>query len=142
MKKSSAKLNPFLRFAAAGTLLIWLSAMVMCRAHCCGDDSHADAQVALHNGAKNSHDAGQNNHHEDDPACLTLKSALHNGDAITLVKPDVHFVYSLGSVARLADAIAIPHPTYFRQHKKSDGAFTLEVCLGPALHSLAPPSPV
>ena len=131
-------MNPFLRFAAAGTLLIWLSAVVMCQAHCCGDDGHASAEITLHNSTTNSHGGDKNNHH-DDSACLTLKSALHSDNGIALVKPNLHFVYSLVSVALSTDKIAIEPAVNFRQHNRCDWAFTPELSLGPALHSLAPP---
>ena len=143
MKSSSAKLNPFLRFAAAGTLLVWLSAVAMCQAHCCGDncgnDDHAGAKIALHNSAANSHDGDKDNHH-DDSACLTLKSALQSNHGIALVKPDFHFLYSMALVTLAPDPAAIEPVTTLRQNGRCDWAFTPEVCLGPALHSLAPPS--
>lgn len=139
MKNSSAKLNPVLRFVAAGTLLIWLSAVVMCRMHCCGDDCQAGAQVAPHNGMANSHDRDKDNHH-DDLACLTLKSAVHSDNGIAFARPNPDFVHSLASVALVADEMAVEPAACFRQQKRCDRAFTPEVCLGPALHSLAPPA--
>lgn len=138
MNNSSAKLNPFLRFAAAGTLLVWLSAVVMCQAHCCGDDGLASAEIALHNSTTNSHGGDKNNHHEDS-ACLALKFALQNGNAIALVRPTFHFVCSLTLVPIASDTPAVEPAVNFRQHERCDWAFTPEVCLGPALHSLAPP---
>lgn len=138
MRIYSAKWNSFLRFAAAGTLLIWLSAVVACQAHCCGDDFDADGQVALHKGTTNSHDGDKNNHH-DDSACLTLKSALHSDNGIALVKPNLHFIYSLVSVALSTDERTVEPALNLRQHKRCDWAFTPELSLGPALHSHAPP---
>jgi hypothetical protein len=139
MTSSSAKLNPFLRFAAAGTLLVWLSAVVMCQAHCCGDDCHAGAQVALHNSTANTHDGDKNNHH-DDPACLTLKSALQSNHGMALVKPDFGLAFNLNLLSTVTSVEFSQSETFiFRQPPDSNRVFTLEVCLGPAFRSLAPP---
>jgi hypothetical protein len=143
MKSSSAKLNPFLRFAAAGTLLIWLSAVAMCQAHCCGDncgdDNHAGAKVALHNSAANSHGGDKNNHH-DDSACQTLKSALQSNHGIALVKPDFGLAFNLNFLSPVTSVESSQSETFiFRQPPDSNRVFTPEVCLGPAFHSLAPP---
>jgi hypothetical protein len=140
MKSSSAKLNPFLRFAAAGTLFIWLSAVAMCQAHCCGDNDHAVAKVALHNSAANSHDGDKNNHH-DDSACLTLKSALQSNHGIALVKPDFGLAFNLNFLSTVTSVETLQSETFiFRQPPDSNRVFTPEVCLGPAFHSLAPPA--
>ena len=144
MKSSSAKLSSFLRFAAAGTLLVWLSAVAMCQAHCCGDncgnDDHADAKVAQHNNAANSHDGDKNNHH-DDPTCLTLKSALQSNHWIALVKPDFGLAFNLNFLSTALSVESSQSETFiFRQPPDSNRVFTPEVCLGPAFHSLAPPA--
>jgi hypothetical protein len=146
MKNSSAKLNPFLRFAAAGTLLIWLSAVAMCQANCygdnccCGDDDHAGAKIALHNSAANSHDGNKNNHH-DDSACLTLKSALQHNNAIALGKPDFGLAFNLIFLSTITSVETSQSETFIsRQPPDSNRVFTPEVCLGPAFHSLAPPA--
>jgi len=138
MKSSSAKLNPFLRFAAAGTLLIWLSAVGLCQLHCCGDDNCDGTHIIAHTGT-DSHD-GDKNHH-DDSACLTLKSALQNNNAITFVKPNFGLVFNLNFLSAVTSVKTSPSETFiFRQPPDLNRVFTPEVCLGPAFHSLAPPA--
>ncbi len=124
-----------LRGVAAVTLLIWMSAIVMCQTHCCGDDDHTAKEIATHHDS-DSHDS--DNHH-DDAACATLKMALHSDNAITFAKPDFA-VFTLNFVST-AQSFALTQPEVFisRQPPDDNRVFTPEVCLGPAFRSLAPP---
>lgn len=140
MNQRRQTLKPFLRFVAAGTLLIWLSAVVLCQLHCCGDDDHAGAQkIVAHAGTSNSHDGGKDNHH-DDSACQTLKSALQSNNAIALGKLDFGLAFNLIFLSTATPVETSQSETFIsRQPPDSNRVFTPEVSLGAAFYSPAPP---
>jgi len=138
MNQRRQTLKPFLRFVAAGTLLIWLSAVALCQLHCCSDDDHAAAKnFVAHAGTSDSHDGDKDCH--DDSACLTLKSALQNNNAIALGKPDFGLAFNLIFLSTATVETSRSETFISRQPPDSNRVFTPEVCLDPAFYSLAPP---
>lgn len=135
---TDAKSSLTLRIASAGTLLIWLSAIMLCQLHCCGDDDHAGAKnFVAHAGTSDSHGGDKNSHHEDS-ACLTLKSALQSNNTVALVKPD--FVFNLIFLSTATSPEISQSKTFIsRQPPDREFVFTPEVSLGAAFRSLAPP---
>jgi len=128
---------------------VWIAAQALCFAHCNFGFAHGgSAQPACHAATPSSacHDDGADSapNKRDSAAsttCSTLKSALVGGGATALVQPDAHLLYTLAPVALMLDVTAIePSSVSSRQARPRDWVFTPEVYLGPALHSLAPPS--
>ena len=142
MKRSFAKLSPFLRMVAAGMLLIWLAAVIACSTECQGEDfhaesSHMDQTVAT---SSQSHDSDNHDGH-DDSLCISLHSTCPVSPSSVLTKPDSQLVLTLHffSTSQLV-ALTQPETLIARQPPDPNQVFTPEVCLGPAFRSLAPPS--
>ena len=137
-------LCPVLRSLAALTLLMWLSALALCKTHCIF--GHPDSAAC------DSHSAQDSHHEDDDPStpaesdsstsdtCLTLANALISSDSLTLPKsaslplctvvPMVP-AFEMTMIGRAEPAVG--------RHKRPDWVFTPEVSLGPAHRSHAPP---
>ena len=141
MKSSSNKLTPFLRFAAAGMLLVWFAAVTACSAECLGEDSHSESAKCDQAAASSSqsHDADKPVSH-DDSFCVSLHSLCPQSTSTDLVKPDfgLAFTLDLNSAAQLV-VLAQLETSISRQPPDEELVFTLEVSLGAAFYSLAPP---
>ncbi|MBK8000439.1 MAG: hypothetical protein IPK15_17400 [Verrucomicrobia bacterium] len=132
------------RSLAALALVVFVVAQAMCFVHCNvgGGHGNSDAQPSCHVSAQaKSHPAGS-----DTPtpvptaSCSTLKTMLAGDDAPALTAFQPHTLYLLSPVALVLDATATqPQPAFGRQAYSTEWTFTPEVCLGPALRSLAPP---
>lgn len=150
MRSGRKMIKRLLRYAAAGMLLLWGSAVVQCQFRCCSDgeaisgkalapqsDTQRDVSVSYH---ANKHTPTPADH--NDSLCLSLKSTALADNTFTLVLPTSALLCSLNTLtlapnAAAADAAAPSE--FFRQHKRQDWVSTPEVCLGPAFRSLAPP---
>ncbi len=148
MRLRPTTFSPLFRSFATGTLLVWVAAQVLCFAHCnfgVGQGSseqsscHASAPApAHHDGCESSAPAPK--HSSGSVVCSTLKSALVGDGSVALVHPDFQLLYTLAPVALMLDLTAAEATSSSsRQAKPRDWVFTPEMCLGPALHSLAPP---
>lgn len=141
MKSSSNKLNPFLRFAATGMLLVWIAAVTACSTECLGEDSHSESAHLKQSAATSSqsHDSDKHDSH-DDSFCNSLHSICPTSPCSVLAKPDFGLAFTLDfiSTAQLVE-LAQPETSVSRQPPDCNRVFTPEVCLGPAFHSLAPP---
>lgn len=149
MRSRQTTFSPLLRSFAAGALLVWVAAQVLCFAHCNFGVSHGGFQQASCHGsapAKACHDDGKSSGpaQQDSSAsvvCSTLKSALVGSGVTALVPPDFHLLYTLAPLALALDVTAAePTALLSRQPKTRDWVFTPELSLGPAFRSLAPPS--
>ncbi len=144
MRLGQTILSPWLRSLAAFALVVFIAAQTMCFIHCHfgGGHGNSDAQPSCHGPqAKAAHDD------QDSPApaptttCSTLKNMLTGSDAPTLSSPQLHTLYLLAPAWLVLDATETqPQAAFFRQARSRDWLLTPEVCLGPALRSLAPPS--
>lgn len=150
MRSRDKSSSPLLRSFAAVALVIWVSAVALCTAHCTGflAEGHGEgAQPSCHVGDHQKathHDDGDSENPEHCPSstlgCAALQSASMNGKATTLVQPPTHVLYLLAPVALVLDATPDDTTTLvFRQAPLRDWVFTPEVSLGPAFRSLAPP---
>ena len=147
MRSRQTTFSPLLRSFAAGALLVWVAAQVLCFAHCNFGVGHGSSeQPSCHASAPSQghHDDGDSSspaHHESSAstACSTLKSALVGSGATALVQPDFHLLYTLAPLT-LNAMVVEPTVSYSRQPKARDWVFTPLVCLGPAFRSLAPPA--
>ena len=148
MRSRQTTFSPLLRTFAAGALLVWVAAQVLCIAHCNFGVCHGDSEEASCHGSPptpahhDDGDAPSPAHHESSAsaACSTLKSALMGSSATALVRPDFHLLYTLAPIALALDATAVePTASLIRQAKTRGRVFKPEVCLGPAFRSLAPP---
>jgi hypothetical protein len=149
MRSRQTTFSPLLRFFAAGALLVWVAAQVLCFAHCNFGVGHGDSeQPSCHASTPSQahHEDGDSSspvHHDSYPnaACSTLKSALVGSGSGALVHPDFHLLYTLAPVALMLDMTAAEptSPSSSRQAKNRDWVFTPEVSLGPAHRSHAPP---
>ena len=146
MRSRQISFSPLLRSFAAGALLVWVAAQVLCFAHCNFGFGHGDSeQASCHGSAPTSthhddSDSSSPTHHKSSAsaACSTLKSALVGSSTTALVQPDFHLLYTLAPLT-LHATVMEPTASFFRQAKVRDRVFTPEVCLGPAFRSLAPP---
>jgi hypothetical protein len=139
--------SPTLRSIAAGTLLVWIAALVFCAKICSSNGSASDSETShCHAEAADSH-----HHHGDPPqpshhgpcgsaSCLTLKQALLSDKARLASYPALEPLYTLPVFGLTLDSTDAAFDESFRQPKPRDWVFTPEVCLGPAFRSLAPPS--
>ena len=140
--------SPLRRSFAAGVLLVWVAAQVLCFAHCNFGVGHGSSeQPSCHASApsqdpREEGDSSGPAHHDTSgsAACSTLKSALVGSGSAALVQPDFHLLYALAPFAPALNVAATePTAAIFRQPKTRDWVFTPEVCLGPAHQSHAPP---
>ncbi len=139
--------GPLLRSIAAVTLLFWIGAVALCSAHCTTGIGHGSSdEDSCHGSAisqphHDDHDSPTPAHHDPSAApCLTLKSALPNGNAPSYIHPDFSMLYTLAPlVFALDSATTEPATLCFRQARRGEWVFTPELCLGPAFRSLAPP---
>ena len=146
MRSRQTNFSPLLRSFAAGALLVWVAAQVLCFAPCNFGVGHGDSEeTSCHGSAPtpahhDDSDSSSPAHHESSSstACSTLKSALVGRSATALVQPDFHLLYTLAPLTLDARAVE-PTASCFRQAKARDWVFRPEVCLGPAFRSLAPP---
>lgn len=125
--------------------------------------SHGDAEAHAHDAvaasaSAHSHESGH--HHDADNAqddhgckdkqgcddqrcCSTIRAFLATPTPIVIAKPVAHpaLIISLCCPAR-EHALGAPSTQILRQARRREWVFTPKVCLGPALHSLAPPASV
>ncbi|MDB6111271.1 MAG: hypothetical protein JWR69_3021 [Pedosphaera sp.] len=137
--------KPGFRVLAAVCLLVWVSAVTLCSAHCAfgfgaepkGHSSvHGATASCCHHGNKASSTPGSS----ASSSCLAFKSALSGGKALAVVQPQLHFAYALAAVIIIdgtdsAQTLAPPS----RQGQPNNWIATPEVYLGAATFSLAPP---
>jgi len=143
MKLRAPKLNPVVRLAAAGMLLVWVAAVTACTTGWLEDDSHsAPAQMTQADGKCGApQNTGKQDCH-DNPFCLSLHSLCQQSTGTALVKPDFGLAFTLIFIP--AAQLSVPaqlETAISRQSPDCNRVFTPEVCLGPAFHSLAPPVP-
>lgn len=142
MKNSSARLNPLLRIIASGMLFVWLAAITVCSINCsggcsCSDSSNMTNAVAT---SGQSHDSDKHHDH-DDSLCISIHSLCPTSASTVLAKPDFGLAFNLNFISTVASVETSRSETFiFRQPPDANRVFTPEVCLGPAFHSLAPPS--
>jgi len=139
MKKSSTKLSPFLRFVAAGMLLVWVAAVTACSTECLGEDSHSDSAQMGQTANNQSHDSNKPDSH-DDSLCVSLHSTCPTTPSLSFAKPDFGLAFTLDfiSTAQLV-TLAQSEASVSRQPTDDELVFTPEVSLGAAFYSLAPP---
>lgn len=144
--KRTRKPKLLLRSLAALTLAFWVAAQILCVVHCNFGGGHGSAssetQPSCH-ASKVSHDNSDDSSAPGkagpSSVCLTLKTALPGADASAIVPPD-HLLSVFVSVSVALDSLTLPHnEAKIREPGRSDRVNTLEVCLGLAHRSLAPP---
>jgi hypothetical protein len=143
MKSQPPKLNPVVRLAAAGMLLVWLTVVAHCSVECGAGDSDscskAEHSHPVAAPGTSSHDSDQHGSH-DDSFCVSLHSICLLSSSPALAKPDFGAAWPLDFVS---DAwpitMTLPETSVSRQPPDCNWVFTPVVCLGPAFHSLAPP---
>ena len=142
MASRRTTLNPLLRSLAAVTLLCWLGALVLCSTECFeGDSDHhaGDKEIASSHSDSDSTPDSENHSHHDDSACASLKTLVPTAHNNLLPKPDFGFFnLSFVSLPQVLVAAESEAPIS-RQPPDRQFVFTPELCLGPALRSLAPP---
>jgi hypothetical protein len=144
MASCRTNLGWLVRSLAAVTLLVWLSALVLCSVDCCVGDAdchscHHDEQAA----ASHRDQAPDSDNHDghDDSACVTVKTLVPTANSLALIKPDFGFC-TLSFILPLQVSTAAQIETSVsRQPPDREWLFTPLVCLGPAFRSLAPPVP-
>jgi hypothetical protein len=152
-------------------MFVWVTGTLMCYAeclcNCIGHDrpAHDHAAVAAHEHGHSRdaepHEHAAAPHQHDDGAtqgdqgcqgkkccdenrcCPTIQALVVSPTPIVIAKPVTQpaLLISLLCAAR-EHALNAPACGEFRQARSRDWVFTPEVCLGPALRSLAPPASV
>lgn len=113
---------------------------------------HDDAEAHEHTAASHQHEdgaaQGDDGCHDKkcgdkEVCCSTIQALVVSPTPILVAKPVTQpaLLVSLLCAAR-EHALTAPACGEFRQARSRDWVFTPEVCLGPALHSLAPPASV
>lgn len=148
MKRRRAK--SFVRLSTLLFLPVWIMALVACSleslsGHCGGHPSeaseHADAEHA---------DSHAGHDHDSPPApakaphsgefCAALASTVFTSTTIAIAPLNLDSITIAVAPAVLApSAENFNFRVFSRQAKRAIWVFTPEVCLGPALHSQAPP---
>jgi hypothetical protein len=111
---------------------------------------HDNAEAHEHAAASHHHDDGaaQGDHgckgkkcNDNKRCCSTIQALVVTPTPIVIAKPVTTpaLIISLLRAAR-EHALTTPTTKALRQSQPRDWVFTPEVCLGPALHSLAPPA--
>jgi hypothetical protein len=141
MKHSRAKLNSFLRVAAAGTLVAWLMAVGSCSTECLGEDSHCESAHMNQTAATGSESHGSDKHdNHDDSFCVSLHSICPGSPSSVLAKPDFGLAFTLDFIpAAQLVAFTQPEASISRQPPDDELVFAPEVSLGAAFYSPAPP---
>ena len=135
-----AKLQPMLRVWAAVLLVFWLLAAGFCSAECLCADDHCPAQPVHLTLAAATGGQPQDSDRHDDSFCLSLHSLSLQTAGSVLPQADCGLAF-IPDFIPTAQWPAAAHPVAILGRQPPDGhrVFTPEVCLGPALHSLAPP---
>jgi len=146
------KLNPALRACAATMVLVWLAATGFCSLdsqfghgesgggqHVERDAHHEDEAVPSSAESGHSHDSDKNSGDEHS-CCISLKATPQFASSTLLTKPDFGKPLSFGflSLTQTRTFVEREAPCS-RQPPERKWVFTLEVCLGPAFRSHAPP---
>jgi hypothetical protein len=147
MRSRQRKLRPVFRWLTAVTLFVWLGAQALCQTQCLFEDCHGESNNGHHASEIGAgHHADEHDPQPGDPqdnteaACLTLKSALTSGGALTFVAPQFPVLYTLAPLAVLDAADLRLAANTSPESRGHEWVFTPEVCLGPAYRSHAPPS--
>jgi hypothetical protein len=168
MTTKQTKLKLPIRMAAAVCALLWLFAVSACDlehlvsfGHLESSEGHGhDSSAVSHKQPSDSrqsspteddlfhsHDSEDHSHdshgHGDkgDSCCAKLKASSANARSVFVPKPVFFPMPFLADNRKTGKArIECPLRSKFRQIKQPDFLFTPEVCLGPAIRSLAPPS--
>lgn len=139
-------LSPLIRFVAVLLLTVFVAAQTVCFIHCSlgAGRGHANvgARPSCHDPAPvKSHENGHNTPaRAPTPTCSTFKTMLAEGYTPTLVPPQFHTLYPFPSMELVLETTEVqPQALSSRRAWPPNWVFTPEVCLGPALRSLAPP---
>ena len=140
MRSRQTTFSPLLRSVAAGALLVWVAAQVLCFAHCQFGVGHGGSEPPSCHAPAPTPSPHDNGDSSAGITCSTLKSALPGSGSAVLVQPEFPQLYTLAPFALSLDVTATePTACFFRQAKTLDWVFTPEVSLGPAHRSHAPP---
>lgn len=148
MSSHQSKPGSLLRWCGALTLLVWLGAHILCRAHCLASECQDELNAASGGEATASESHHGHEHppqplHPDrsaDASCHTLNSALTGNAVAPLISPEFSLLYALVPTTHALDASAVELAASFsRQADRRDRLLTPEVFLGAAFRSLAPP---
>jgi len=134
--------SPFLRFVAAVTLLVWLTAPAFC-SHACTVRAPVSGQE------ENVPPCHRAAHQKSTPAqnaqcacsfCDSIRKVTEPQANKTVSPPNLLPLWTLSPLLGWQiSALPDPGSSVFREAIFRDWVFTPEVCLGPAFRSLAPP---
>jgi hypothetical protein len=105
-------------------------------------EAHQHATASHHHdGAAPQGHCGKNGCEEQCRCSATIQAFVQTPPAVVIPKPVSQPVLNISLLcAARQHVFAAPPSETLRRAKPRDWAFTPEVCLGPAFHSLAPPS--
>lgn len=134
------------RSLAAGTLVFWITAQILCAVHCNLGGGHdtksASARPSCH-GGQNAPSKDRADSKNEAPgtssACLTLKTALPAVDLLSISAPQ-QLAYVLDLFVQGAELLFdLDKRAEFRQHRRPDMTLALEVSIGLTHRPLGPP---
>ena len=139
LRQHRHELSPMLRMCAAVSLLFWLAAFSFCSTECLAQHSDSD-HVTQATTAPDHHDSDSDHHDHDDSFCVSLRSFAPASTVCELTKPNFALAFAI-NFPSLSHLVSVVEPEVPISRQPPDRAWlsTPEVCLGPALHSLAPP---
>lgn len=147
-QKNVRNLSPLLRSAGAFVLLVYVAAQTLCFLHCnfgrglCDSGQSSCVSTGSTEGCHTESKSSSPCAPSQTATCVTLKNALFDGNTSPLIIPQFSDIYLLPRCALALDATTVKPGTIVLRHTKhTEWVLTPEVCLGPALRSLAPPSP-
>ena len=143
-----------IRLGAAVSLSVWMLGFLFCHSECLSRSQacHTGSKATSHGSATGHHEAGESGgscHSEHESS--SSDHALQCCCAIQVVKQEVRapsvfnpltFVLALIHPADFklsGETDSVPEKSYFSAEHWREWTNTPEVCLGPAIHSLAPP---
>lgn len=144
LERRQKKRAAILCCCAAVLLVSWIAATVLCSFIClCPDstDGHHEHAEQAESGHSHENDGGSDSERPDTPEfCASLDSTHFIPSNQVLPKFKVEFIMTVDLSSLLPqNPIDIENAFSGRQAKKWIWVFTPEVCLGPAIRSLAPP---
>ena len=134
------------RMVAYALAVCWCSALFLCVAHCTlgiGQCGAGESKGGSCHGAGAHSDNGSNPRHEEAQTslfCNAFEQGKINVHTIHLGISSPLVLYTVCEATALAEQLRADVAAVLRQQQRAPRVCTPEVYLGPALHSLAPPS--
>jgi hypothetical protein len=133
-----------MRVIAAVVLVFWSVALAICWHHCatgaCSKQANSGEQPSCHGHSASADEGAPSSSNSAENACFAKKPFASHLDVAHADSPTLHLAYISALLVVDYELQNSTDTVEIRQATPRDWVFTPEVCLGPALHSLAPPA--